>query len=84
MDGFTPERPDMKQQDLPSWANDLLTTLPPLLERGEAALALHIGLRTLDRRLAEGSLAFTRSGGRVLIPRVAIVEHLARRAREAS
>jgi len=74
----------MTQDHLPTWANDLLMTLPPLLDRGEAAKALHVGLRSLDRRLAEGSLAFTRSGGRVLIPRIAIVEHLRRRAREAS
>jgi excisionase family DNA binding protein len=38
------------------------------LSRQEAAIQLGISLPTLARRLADGSIPYTKLGGRVLIP----------------
>ena len=42
---------------------------PPVLTRAEAALFLRLGLRTVDRLIAEGRLPVRRQGSRVLIVR---------------
>lgn len=62
---------------LASWAKDVLETLPPLLSRTVAAKTLGVSTRTIDRRIRAGVLEAVRTGRRVLIPRVCLVEHLA-------
>lgn len=65
----------------PAWAADVLAALPPLVTRARAREILCIGERTLDRRLALGDIRAIHNGRRVLIPRQAIVDYLARGAR---
>lgn len=62
--------------DLPPWAADILQALPPILTRAEAAKALRMCERTLDRRIAEGRLVAIKDDGRVTIPRLAVVHLL--------
>jgi excisionase family DNA binding protein len=62
---------------LPLWTDDLAASLPPLLDRREAASVLRCSTRTLDRRIRLGVLAATRHGDRVLIPRASIIDLLA-------
>jgi excisionase family DNA binding protein len=61
---------------LPSWASDVLQSLEPLLTRRRAAEVLRCSEKSIDRRIRCGELEATRSGGRVLLPRAAVVAHL--------
>jgi excisionase family DNA binding protein len=62
---------------LPRWAQDVLEGLPPLLSRDLAARTAGISKKSIDRRVREGLLQAVRCGGRVLIPRLALMEFLA-------
>lgn len=66
------------RRELPEWALDLLEVLPPILSRDEAASVGRISTKTLDRRIRERRLEAIHADGRVLIPRLALVEFLVR------
>ena len=71
------------QDDLPTWALELLEQLPPLLTRREAHTTARCSARYLDRNLdlgaADGGLTPIRVGSRVLISRGEFVRWLANR-----
>ena len=68
--------PAFKPSALPEWAQDVLSALPPLSGRPDAAKTLGVSTKTLDRRIRSGDLEHVKHGGRVLIPRMAIVAML--------
>src|SRR5437016_1239261 len=65
-----------KTLPLPPWAEDVCSSLPPLLTRQEAAAALKCSCKSIDRRIRSLELHAVKNGSRVLIPRLAIVELL--------
>ena len=71
------------QDNLPTWAQELLETLPPLLTRREAHTTARCSARYLDRNLdlgaADGGLTPIRVGSRVLIARGEFCRWLANR-----
>ena len=67
------------EQLSPIW-NDVLNSLPPTLSPKDASARIGLSQRTIARRLKDGSLAHAKVGARVVIPRQALVEMLARGA----
>ncbi len=63
----------------PEWIEDIGSTLPALLTRERAAEALTCSTRTLDRRIRLKQLFAIRDGGKVVVPRHAVLEYLASR-----
>jgi hypothetical protein len=68
--------PGTAPHGLSRWAQDLLEGLPPILSRDEAAHVARVSKKTLDRRIRERRLEAIHADGRVLIPRLALVEFL--------
>jgi excisionase family DNA binding protein len=66
-----------KETPLPEWAGDLLSSLPPMMERVEAASLSRLSMKTLDRAIASKALEVVRMGDRVLVPRAGLVAWLA-------
>ena len=62
-----------RNKEPPKWAADLAASLRPLLTRDETAITLRCSRKTVDRRIREGLLKALRNGGRVVIPRAAVL-----------
>ncbi|MEZ0228977.1 MAG: excisionase family DNA-binding protein [Planctomycetota bacterium] len=67
-----------KDKPLPGWINDVIQTLPLFLTPAGTAIALSCSRRSIDRRIRSRELLAVRNGRRVLIPRAAVADFLAR------
>jgi excisionase family DNA binding protein len=74
------ERMTPKPETVPAWITDTIEALPLFLTPVSAAAALGCSRRTVDRRIRSHELAMVRNGRKVLIPRTAVADFLARSA----